>query len=67
MREEDVNNQAERRTKDRSDFLLQGGILALASFIVTQLVPLQVQFIGELGGYDPSLFSQPGIVIFSKS
>lgn len=72
MREEDVNNQAERRTKDRSDFLLQGGILALASLIVRLIgmiyrIPM-VNFIGSEGnGYYSNAFSVYNILLLLSS
>ena len=69
---QDVNTQEARRAQDRSDFLLQGGILALASFIVRLIgmiyrIPM-VNFIGSEGnGYYSNAFSVYNILLLLSS
>ena len=69
---QEVNTQEERRGKGQSDFLLQGGILALASFVVRLIgmiyrIPM-VNIIGSEGnGYYSNAFSVYNILLLLSS
>ena len=69
---QEVNTQEERHGKGQSDFLLQGGILALASFVVRLIgmiyrIPM-VNIIGSEGnGYYSNAFSVYNILLLLSS